>query len=87
MANVNEMLDKKDKKEAKLTGVDLKTGQLQFTQKINLTKETVYKEFFDTIDESREWGIEMDEESSKYAYYIDGVTDLTKRFIDLCEEG
>lgn len=37
----------------------------------SMNKEVIYEEFFNVINKSTECGIE--EESSKYGYYIDGV--------------
>lgn len=39
-----------------------------------MTKETVYKNFYEIVEESIEWGI--DEDAGKYNYYINGLVDL-----------
>lgn len=49
-----------------------------------MTKETVYKNFYEIVEESIEWGI--DEDSSKYNYYINGLVDLAYNLLKEIDE-
>lgn len=49
-----------------------------------MTKETLYKNFYEIVEESIEWGI--DEDASKYNYYINGLVDLAYNLLKEIDE-
>lgn len=52
--------------------------------KKTMTKEKIYKSFYEIVEESAEWGI--DEDASKYNYYINGLVDLAHELLKEFDE-